>query len=450
MKSDNIKSLRKYLNATALSVLMAAVTGLSANAQSLKLLDFGTGGVIGQDEPGMMGQGISADGNFVCGSLEMGIGYFVFDVANNQFAYNFTEDAEGAELRNISNTGVAIGYNGPGVTYNIDGVETVLENPDATTYKYVLGESLTNDASVMVGSLVSTGYVTYAAYSKEGGEWTQLPMPAKELLGPYAGKGSSAKYISGDGRVIAGHVGSFGPAIIWTLGDDGKYVPNPIYAEYIPVNNTDEIKPYKTFMPQALSNNGRYLLCTVAPIDKSGVAYPVVYDIQTGTLTVYDEEQAVDPSGVGLTGAAICDDGTFVGLVGMMYYNYGGFIMRAGSKQAKLISEEYPQFAEYFDTINLLGYHVPTGISADGRHISGYGYYCADPYDEEEPAYFTTYVLDTQKSGDDDAAVDDIAPDATGRIEYITIDGIKRNTPAAGLNIVRMPDGKVKKIISKY
>ena len=34
------------------------------------------------------------------------------------------------------------------------------------------------------------------------------------MLGDYAGQGSSAKYISGDGKVILGYVGSFGPATL--------------------------------------------------------------------------------------------------------------------------------------------------------------------------------------------------------------------------------------------
>ena len=57
----------------------------------------------------------------------------------------------------------------------------------------MLGEALSNSGGVMVGSLVAKGFITNAAYSKNGGEWTLLPEADADLLGSYAGDGSLCK-----------------------------------------------------------------------------------------------------------------------------------------------------------------------------------------------------------------------------------------------------------------
>ena len=51
----------------------------SINAQTIKFLTLGIG-IPGFDEPQLMGQGISPDGKYVCGSIEMGSGYFIADL----------------------------------------------------------------------------------------------------------------------------------------------------------------------------------------------------------------------------------------------------------------------------------------------------------------------------------------------------------------------------------
>ena len=100
----------------------------SINAQTIKFLTLGIG-IPGFDEPQLMGQGISPDGKYVCGSIEMGSGYFIADLENDMVVYEVSDDPEGAELRHIDNNGIAIGYNGPGVTYSINGGETILKVP---------------------------------------------------------------------------------------------------------------------------------------------------------------------------------------------------------------------------------------------------------------------------------------------------------------------------------
>jgi len=110
------------------TLLLAAAISITANAESTKMLKLGTL-TPGVEEPGLVAQGISPNGKYVCGNLEMGMGYFIYNLENDECVYDVTSDPEGAELRHVNNNGLAIGYNGPGITFSMDKVETVLETP---------------------------------------------------------------------------------------------------------------------------------------------------------------------------------------------------------------------------------------------------------------------------------------------------------------------------------
>lgn len=413
------------------------------NAENLRIIDLGTGGVPGQDEPQLMGLGISANGEYVCGSVEYGVGYFVYNLLTGEYGYEFTDDVEGAELRNVSDQGLAIGYNGPGITYSIDGGENILE-VSSDKYKYVLGEDLTNDGTIMVGSLVTDNYETFAAYCAADGEWKMLPMPDKTLLGAYGGRGSMAKQISGDGKVILGHIGNFGPAIIWKLNDSGEYEADPISLQYVVVSNDDADKQFIAFTPKAVSNDGKLVLLQVTPANER-ISMPAVYNVETEELTLYSEALAVDEYELGLQPAAISDNGTIIGIIGSLYANAGGFIIKAGEKTAQTFPEAFPEYADTFSICDALGYHVPIGISADGASIMGYAFYSEDLSDPDIPAYFITYVIETE----DDSSVETVASDPAQpkMVEFFGIDGSRRNRLGKGVNIVRMQDGTVRKLV---
>ncbi len=134
----------------------------------MQFLGFGLG-IPGIDEPQLVGLSISPNGKYVCGAIENGDGYFIADIENNVINYQTTDDPEGAELRHVDNNGLAIGYDGPGITYSFDGTTTILKTP-SDQYKYVLGEAISNDGSLMVGSLVAKTFETLAAYSKRTAE----------------------------------------------------------------------------------------------------------------------------------------------------------------------------------------------------------------------------------------------------------------------------------------
>lgn len=420
----------------------------TVNAESVKIL--GLGGIPGWDEPQFMGLGISADGKYVCGSIEMGDGFFVADIQNDVYQFEPTDDPEGAELRHVDNNGLAIGYNGPGVTYNINGEQTVLVAPDGD-YKYVLGEDISNDGSIMVGSAVAKGYATYAAFSKDGGQWQLLPEGTEEQLGEYAGEGSSAKYVSGDGKVILGCIGNFGPGVIWEMNDEGEYVLDPIYTKYVILSEEDLENPDKKLydlFAMGLSNNGKYALFRGLVMSNDGERQfvPVVYNTEEKSLLIYDDPQEIDMMGMGLTPSAIDDNGTIVGIIGMpLTGSAGSFVLKAGESQAEPMAEVYPEFGALFGFADMIGYCQPTGMSADGRYIVGYGFYCEDFEDDEAPAYFVTYVIDTQNPGTGVQIVDKEAVEATPEAIY-SIDGKRLDNMVKGLNIIRMSDGSVRKI----
>lgn len=417
-----------------------------ANSQTLNILTFGEGDGPGQGEPGMMGWGISPNGQYVCGPLEFAAGYFIGDLESNTFIFAPAVDDEGAYLGNVDNDGVAIGFNGPGVTFSIDGVETVLEVP-SEEYKYIVGHDLSDDGSVMVGDLVGVGYTTTAAYSRDGGQWTALPFPDDIDLGQYNRKISTALCVSGDGKYILGTVGALGPAMLWVLNEQGEYEADPIFQDYAMTDKEDLDKPFISFKAENISSNGKHILLSVQEYDENVICKPMaaIYNPETRELDVYSDNQEIDEYGIGITPIAIADNGTFIGIIGAPAMNFGTFIMKSGSRQAETFAHAFPDYEKIWENLNIYGYHVPTGISADGSRILGNGWYSENPYDEITPAYFMTYVLDL--SGSD--GVEAIEPATSDDMlkDIYTIDGKRVQTPVKGLNIIRLNNGKVIKVM---
>lgn len=424
----------------------------AANAEKVNILTLGLG-IPGIDEPQLMGLSISPDGQYVCGSIEYGEGIFSGNVFTNEFTYLPTDDLEGAELRDIDNNGLAIGYDGPGITYSIDGVEKEIPTPEG--YRYVLGEGLSNDGSVMIGSLMSKGYDAYGAYSVNGGEWTLLPLPDDELLGDCADSGSMAKYVSGDGKVILGHIGNFGPAILWVMNEDGEYEADPLFSKYVIMTEEDydSEKELLGLFSMGLSNNGKYAVFKGTIETEDGMmSVPAVYDIENQTMSVYKEPQDIDQYGVGLFPSAVANDGTFIGIIGMpIYGSYGSFIWKAGEQQAQTFCEAFPAFAEKFMIADMYGLNIPTSMSADGRYILGYSYYADDFFseDEEEPAYYVTYVIDTKDVSTSINEIDAEVLQEAVPTAYYNLQGQRVSNMTKGVNIIRMSDGSVRKVINK-
>lgn len=416
----------------------------SLSAQTLTFL-----GGTSEETPQLMGLGLSPDGKYVCGSADYGYGYFVADIQNNVLASGYTMDEnEGSELRHVDNNGLAVGYDGPGITFSISGVRTELVNPAPDKYKYVLGEGLSADGSVLVGSLIGAGYATFAAISVDGGEWKPLPTPTDELFEAFTdGTGEcAAKYVSGDGKVILGYIGNWGPATAWILNESGEYEVLPLYEKLVAMTDEDMEsgeKPYAGLMPMNISSNGKYLLMSGVTLD--GDPIPVVYDTETGEVRQYDFK---DDDGQGLRPSAIADDGTMLAMTGSLMFSVTcNYIIPAGETEPISFYEWLPEYAELFMIPDMMGANIATAISADGNRIIGYLYYSDDYYDEEVEPYFRTYVIDRN------ATPDGIASPGTDvnavPTTYYTIDGKRLASPQQGLNIVRLSDGTVRKVMIK-
>lgn len=435
--------MRKFTT-IALSLAICA----SANADTtLKMLSFGSPEGPGIGEPGMMGLGISPNGKYVCGTLESAVGIFIGDLENDKMIYRISDGEDGGQLMNVNDEGVAIGFDGtPGVTFNIDGVETLLRIP--ADCKYVVGKDISEDGSVAVGLYVGEGYYISPGYSKDGGIWQKLPIPDLDM-GDYNTRQCGATHVSSDGRIILGYIGALGPACLWLLNESGEYVVDPIFDEYAKRTADDEEHPFLTFGGQGISPDGHYVLLNLCEyIDQTeGPSIPAIYDTETGELKIYSEIQEIDDYDIGLYPTAIANDGTFIGVIGGPGMNFGSFIMKAGETQAELFTQAFPEYADVFELLNLAGFHMPVGISADGMRILGYGWYTQDenPFSNDAFFYFMTYVLDRNAT----TGISEIGNDIRDVVptDYFTIDGTRTETPVRGLNIIRMSDGSVRKVL---
>ncbi|MDE6697539.1 MAG: hypothetical protein K2K25_11730 [Muribaculaceae bacterium] len=430
----------------SLSFVLSLAFCISIGAEELKTLSLGEG-IPGIDVPDLAGFGISPNGRYVCGMIDSGEGVFAMDLQTGIYKYEYTEDSE---LHNIDNNGVGIGFLGDmGITYSWNGEISELISEDENCV-FIIGEDITNDGSVKVGKLVAADYETFAAYSVNGADWKKLPEPPAEMTGAY-GDGSMAIGISGDGKYIIGHAGNFGPIIVWTRNEDGSYEPDALFARYCALDESElDKKPLVDLMPQAISNNGKYILCSASKLiveqdgNENMFTFPAVYNTDTRELKLYDEQQKIDEKNVGLTGTAIADDGSFVGIIGFMMYrvDYGCFIMKADETQAQLFLDVYPKYAEKFGISDMTSRSIPTDISADGRYILGYAYYLDESLNGA-PEYACTYIIDNGESWTGVGAIES----QSASEEIFSLDGVRLSELKKGVNIIRMSDGSVRKVI---
>lgn len=421
----------------------------SVHADSLKLLST-TGEFPTIYEPQLQGLALSADGRYACGAVSMGAGVFSADLTTDQVKWTVIENDLGGELRNIDDNGVAVGLD---YTYRFDTGE-LSENEVPDGYSAVLYEDLTNDGSLIAGSLNKPSLGTIAAYFNVDGEYRLLPIPPEEELHGLSKRFqgiSAAKHISGDGKIILGFLGSFVMPIIWRMNDAGEYEYDFFVEDFLAMPDEDNAANGKIVYGLSaqymnMSNNGRYI-CMLGMIydeKQQECMVSVVYDTVTRETKVYDEEQEVDFSQLGLYPTAISDDGTFIGCVGKPYFgSIGSFIMKAGKSQAEMFVDAFPEYYKLLGESDNIGFSVPADISADGGKILGYTFYSVDYYDEEHPAFYVTYVISTGEG----STVKDIPSSAVAAEAIYSVDGRRLNSVRKGLNIIRNADGSVTKIM---
>ncbi|MDE7095959.1 MAG: hypothetical protein K2O47_00515, partial [Muribaculaceae bacterium] len=426
----------------------------SISAETIKTFKIEKDGIPGQTEPELIGLGLSRNGNYICGSITSGMGFFIADCITGDVKYHVTEYDDGAELRHVDNNGLAIGYEEDGIVYSFDtGEFTPLVAPEGI--KYILGEDLTGNGSMYVGSFAGGAYSTQAVYSKDKVNWVTLPMPTEEQLGNYKGRvrnESAAKFVSDDGKVILGNIGGFAVPVLWVMNDNGEYEVDFFPARLVKLTEEDIADDSKMLyaisgMYTSLSSNGRYVVMIGIASEEGlnqALGVPIVYDTTTKEIKIYDEAQEIDELGIGLYPGAIADDGTFIGTVGMPFYaSTGAFIMKKGETQAESYLTAFPEFFEKLGECDVNGSNVVIGISADATKMAGYVFYSEDFYDDS-PAYYLTYLIDTSS----DNAVNEI-PTLKNASSIYSIDGTSLRSLAKGINIVRNADGTVSKILKR-
>ena len=448
--------------------LMAMFAGASITAQTLT--------TITTDEDVMYFGGhqplaISPNGRYVSGSTAAFM-MFTYDM-QAQKSVVFTSDMGsayenwGAELRDINNNGVAVGFddNG-GVIIDENGNYNLIE-PFSDEANIILFERVSEDGSIIVGSVSDASWMQKACYW-ENGEKKFLPAPTSEEMG-FSVNGTAAKFVSADGKTIVGWIVDdfdMTPMIIWERQDDGTYVLNPVCKglfepknDYMFDDNWDFVgwdrgtNPYLKFNPAGISADGKTIAMHIMEnINADNPSFPPVkiglYDVATGelkTLADADGNHGLEP-GCGFNIGAVSNDGTVVGYTGDGFFEpIRAFIMYGDEKMPKLFTEVFGDLEgmeSYIEFADMGGTLMATSISSDGRYITGYGEFI--DWDTYMIGY-KGFVIDTQNS----TGIGSVNAQPNDKVEYYTINGRKVDAPVKGLNIVRMSNGETKKIVVK-
>lgn len=415
---------------------------------------------------------ISPNGRFLAGSTAAWM-MFTYDMQTKNTTVFTEEDGSafgngGAELRDVTNDGVAVGFddNG-GVMIDADGTYKVVE-PFSDDANIVVFDRVTEDGSIIVGSVSDASWIQKACYW-ENGVKNFLPVPTSEEMG-FSVNATTAKFVSADGKIIVGWiVDDFGtePMIIWERQDDGTYVLNPVCKDLFEPKNDYMMddnwnfagwdrgtNPYLRFNPAGISADGKTIaLHIMENVNADNPSFPPVkiglYDVATGEVTAVidaDGNHGLE-EGCGFVIGAVSNDGTVVGYTGDGFFEpRRAFIMYGDEKLPKLFSEEFGDLdgmESYLEFADMGGSLIASSISADGRYITGFGEFIDW---ETYMMGIKGFVIDTQSTTTSIGSVD---AQTDGEAEYYTIDGRKNNTLVKGLNIVKTANGETKKVVVK-
>lgn len=367
---------------------------------------------------------ISPNGRYIGGEMLNSLSAFIYDTQTGKATIFAPEDEDYGDIVNsVADNGKGAGAGLSAYIYSIDGTTTLAEG-------FSTLQGISKDGNFAVGNYKKPDTELSAAYLHNG-KAEPLPMPTEDELGfPYLG--SYAKFVSADSSIICGNVVdkfALMPAMLWRRADDGTYKADPICVDYS--TQTDATNPYMVFSPTGMSENGEWVALWLMTANEQGAIGR--YNTKTKTLDAYvfdgsNPDFTTDP----LT-SGIANDGTLVG-----YTSYAdarqGFVWDGWSTEPQLLSKRFPmctQLAEY-DTE---GYHSPSGISADGRYITGFA---------ATDAYYS-YILDTEAAA---AAISELTATSTKATQTYTVSGIRLQKPAHGLVIERRADSTVVKRVS--
>ena len=433
-----------------------------AGAQTVK--------VITSEEDALMYGGqqifaISNNGRYAAGST-MTLNPFIYDSQENRTivftdALGSSSSVSGGELHFVSDDGVAVGWddNG-GIRCTATGGYTVIESAKGTV-NMAMCESMTQDGSVIVGSVADGGWNQNPCYWKNG-ERVMLDFPTTDEAG-FKINGARALAISADGKVIMGQIidrYQSLPLILWELQADGTYAVNnawkgkyesfdePVYDEN--GKQIDAIRgenPYLIFRPGAMSSDGKSVaLYIVENTEELNPPFIMgIYDVPSGEMELVPDMATGMMRNYGeFIIRGIADNRTVFGTAGALALGTEPFIVFPDQLTPLPLEEAYPdvdQFQLYYDN-KLEGMpYLGTAISADARFLGGYTIILTD-----NNMFAEGFIFDT---GAQNNAVEKVESAGLEREEYLTIDGLRLNAPQKGLNIIRTKDGNVKKVIIK-
>lgn len=420
---------------------------------------------------GMQASCISANGKYVAGCIYGGATGFIYDRETKEiklFPSTVTETDPDMQIRGVSNSGLAVGWDGPAATFDYTtGTEETLGKSDQYLYYGISPNGLIVGARFDDEDYCYQGVPCYFSEGKP----VDLPVPSDKFLG-YSSEdgtacdGAAALQASND-SLICGFTIDFGatrPSILWTKNRDNKtFSAYPYSRRYFIPNSYAEnpVQDYYQFSndQSVMSPNGKYIALF---LEKKGesmweTSYGIAkFNTETEQLETYfadaDDETFSDAAS-DIAPCAISDDGTMVG-----YYGSNGtygFIWKAGESNIQKLADAYPgatRLAEYD------GQNMPCAISADGRYISGFAWtnIAGTTYNEDDNSNMTyvSYVLDTEDP-DATAAVEGVkAQDNNSKAKIAArydisgkmLDSVKR---AKGLVIVKRVDGTTQKVLVK-
>ena len=390
-------------------------------------------------------QAISDNHRYVAGpalSMETyAMGAFVYDTETGAFAVLPAVDDYGADINAVTDSGVAIGYNGQAVQLSIaDGTPKYFESEDPTVITQARDAS--EDLSVMAGDHYGSAFMTTACVWRNG-KMEDLPVPTDEELG-FETNGSQARFTNSDGSIIVGYVvGNFCNAmLVWRLQDNGTYVCEPVCTKFFSEWGDLEGRPYNNFDPQALSSNGKYVSLNLSVVDETAEQFIGRYNLETGELETYRSDGLGDITAANaeLQATGVSDGGTIIGWWAAGSWGpqkRNSIIWNKGDDAPSLLANvcsNVPEIATYDD----IGFNTSVAITPDGRYIAGFAY--------DQGRNYVSYVIDLEDKTSGITGVTAGGSNAVETARY-SLDGTRLSAPAKGINIIKMSDGTTKKVV---
>lgn len=382
------------------TLFLALIAALAAGAQSIK--------VIGGNAGNYMLLSVSPNGQYAAG---------INSATNNSILWNINSgevlETSGQESVNcVNNQGVMVGYQGE---------YPVKILPDLTVEQLLTDTmgmaNAISDDGLICGATMDESYTTHACVWKDG-KTIMLPEPTSEEAGTEV-NGTSAKFVSGDGKVIAGYVQdnmSTWPLIIWRLQPDGSYKVIPTCkAYYNDGNDATNQNPYYNFEATSISHNGKWIGLQVTTAGEGGLptaARIARYDIDADTIQVATLE-SIDGNeeNTECLASGISDDGTLLGIYNWsLMYGRKGLLWQSGKAKAELLANLFKEIEEL--SVYDKSSHTPVAITPDDGMIVGFGM--------NADYTFEGYCLTTKASTGIHTSSDAVA---TGSTTYYDISG---------------------------